>query len=46
MSEEERKIGLSLRAHVEAEERSRLDQYQKRAASAASELEDFLPNQR
>ena len=46
MSEEERKIGLSLRAHAEAEERSRLDQYQKRAASAASELEDLLPNQR
>jgi small subunit ribosomal protein S1 len=43
MSEEERKIGLSLRAHAEAEERSRLEQYQKHAANAASGLEDFRP---
>ena len=43
MNEGERKIGLSLRAQAEAEERSRLDEYQKRAASAASGLEDYLP---
>ena len=43
MNEAERKIGLSLKAFVEAGERSRLDEYQKRAAAASSILEDYLP---
>jgi small subunit ribosomal protein S1 len=43
MNEAERKIGLSLKAFVEAEEKGRLDEYQKRAATASSSLEDFLP---
>jgi small subunit ribosomal protein S1 len=43
MNEAERKIGLSLKAFVEAEERGRLDEYQKRAAAASSSLEDFMP---
>jgi len=43
MNEAERKIGLSLKAFVEAEERGRLDEYQKRAAAATSSLEDYLP---
>jgi small subunit ribosomal protein S1 len=43
MNEAERKIGLSLKAFAEAEERDRLDEYQKRAAAATSSLEDYLP---
>jgi small subunit ribosomal protein S1 len=43
MNEAERKIGLSLKAFVEAEERGRLDEYQKRATAASSSLEDYLP---
>src|SRR5580698_7921456 len=43
MNEAERKIGLSLKAFAEAEERGRLDEYQKRAAAASSSIEDFLP---
>jgi len=43
MNEAERKIGLSLKAFVEAEERGRLDEYQKRAAAASSSLEGYLP---
>jgi small subunit ribosomal protein S1 len=43
MNEAERKIGLSLKAFVEAEEKGRLDEYQKRAAAASSSLEDLLP---
>jgi small subunit ribosomal protein S1 len=43
MNEAERKIGLSLKAFVEAEERGRLDEYQKRAAAATASLEDYLP---
>ena len=43
MNEGERKIGLSLKAFMEAEERGRLDEYQKRAAAASSSLEDYLP---
>jgi small subunit ribosomal protein S1 len=43
MNEAERKIGLSLKAFVEAEEKGRLDEYQKRAAAASSSLEDYLP---
>ena len=43
MNEAERKIGLSLKAQADAEERSRLDEYQKRAAAASSSLEDLMP---
>jgi small subunit ribosomal protein S1 len=43
MNEAERKIGLSLKAQADAEERDRLDGYQKRAAAASSGLEDILP---
>ena len=43
INEAERKIRLSLKAHADAEERDRLDEYQKRAAAASSGLEDFLP---
>jgi small subunit ribosomal protein S1 len=43
MNEAERKIGLSLKAFVDAEERGRLDEYQKRATAASSSLEDYLP---
>ena len=43
MNEAERKIGLSLKAFMDAEERDRLDEYQKRAAAASSSLEDYLP---
>jgi small subunit ribosomal protein S1 len=43
MNEAERKIGLSLKALAEAEERIRLDEYQKRAAAASSGLDDSLP---
>jgi small subunit ribosomal protein S1 len=43
MNEAERKIGLSLKALAAAEERGRLDDYQKRASAASSSLEDYLP---
>jgi small subunit ribosomal protein S1 len=43
MNEAERKIGLSLKAHAGAQERSRMDEYQKRAAAASAGLEDILP---
>lgn len=43
MNEAERKIGLSLKAFQQDEERGRLDEYQKRAAAATSGLEDYLP---
>jgi small subunit ribosomal protein S1 len=46
MNEAERKIGLSLKAIAEAEERGRLDEYQKRAAAASASLEDFLPRRK
>jgi small subunit ribosomal protein S1 len=36
MNEAERKIGLSLKAQADAEERTRLDEYQKRATAASS----------
>ncbi|MCU1325691.1 MAG: ribosomal protein [Bryobacterales bacterium] len=45
MNELERKIGLSMRAHAEAEERSRLDEYQKRTATIASDLAKTDPEQ-
>jgi len=43
MNEAERKIGLSLKAQADAEERGRLDEYRKRAAAASSSLEEYLP---
>jgi small subunit ribosomal protein S1 len=43
MNEAERKIGLSLKAQADAEERNRLDEYQKRAVAASAGLEDILP---
>jgi len=43
MNEAERKIGLSLKAQADAEERSRLDEYQRRAAAASSGIEDLMP---
>lgn len=43
MNETERKIGLSLKAFAEEEERGRLDEYQRRAAAASASLEDYLP---
>ncbi|MCE0497794.1 MAG: 30S ribosomal protein S1, partial [Methylacidiphilales bacterium] len=43
MNEAERKIGLSLKAQADDEERTRLDDYQKRAAAASSSLEDYQP---
>jgi small subunit ribosomal protein S1 len=42
MNEAERKIGLSLKAQADEEERSRLDAYQKRAAAASSGLEGSM----
>src|SRR6266700_1477284 len=36
MNEAERKIGLSLKAQADAEERTRMDEYQKRATAASS----------
>ncbi|HWF09356.1 MAG TPA: 30S ribosomal protein S1 [Bryobacteraceae bacterium] len=42
MNEAERKTGLSLKAFAEEEERGRLDEYQKRAAAAATSLEHHL----
>lgn len=43
MNDAERKIGLSLKAQANAQERTRLDEYQKRAAAASSGLEEILP---
>jgi small subunit ribosomal protein S1 len=42
MNEPERKIGLSMKAVVAAEEKSRFDDYQRRAAAATSNLEGAL----
>jgi small subunit ribosomal protein S1 len=42
MNEVERKIGLSLKAQADEDERSRLDEYSKRAAAASSGLEDSI----
>jgi len=42
MNEGERKIGLSLKAQADADERSRMDEYQKRAAAASSGIEEGL----
>ncbi len=38
MNEQEKKIGLSLKAVVEEEERVRLDDYQRHAAAATSRM--------
>jgi small subunit ribosomal protein S1 len=41
MNEEEKKIGLSLKAVLEDEERTRLEDYQRHAAAATARLEQF-----
>ena len=41
MNEEEKKIGLSLKAVVDDEERTRLEDYQRHASAATSRLEQF-----
>jgi small subunit ribosomal protein S1 len=47
MNEAERKIGLSLRAQADAEEKTRLHEYQRQAAAASSSLsEGFVPRRR
>jgi small subunit ribosomal protein S1 len=43
MNEEERKIGLSLKAMADAEEHDRLGEYRRRATAAGSGLENLLP---
>jgi small subunit ribosomal protein S1 len=42
MSEAEKKIGLSLRALTEDEEKNRLEDYQRQAAAATSTIEEVL----
>jgi small subunit ribosomal protein S1 len=42
MNEAERKIGLSLRAVAEEEERTRLEDYQRQAAAATSTIEEVM----
>jgi small subunit ribosomal protein S1 len=42
MNEAEKKIGLSLRAAAEAEEKSRLEDYQRQAAAATSTIEEAM----
>ncbi len=42
MNEAERKIGLSMKALAAEEERSRFDDYQRKAAAASSNVEDFV----
>ncbi len=42
MNEAEKKIGLSLRAVADQEERGRLEDYQRQAAAATSNLEQFM----
>lgn len=43
MNEEERKIGLSLKAMADAEEFDRLEEYRRKAAAAGSGLENLMP---
>src|SRR5580693_173827 len=43
MNEEERKIGLSLKAMADSQEHDRLEDYRRRATAAGSGLEDILP---
>ncbi len=42
MNEAEKKIGLSLRALSEDEERNRLDDYQRQAAAATLTIEEVM----
>ena len=42
MNEAEKKIGLSLRAVAEEEERTRLEDYQRQAAAATSTIEEAM----
>ena len=42
MSEAEKKIGLSLRAVTDDEEKNRLEDYQRQAAAATSTIEEVL----
>jgi small subunit ribosomal protein S1 len=42
MNEAEKKIGLSLRAAAEAEEKSRLEDYQRQAAAATTTIEEVM----
>ena len=42
MNEAEKKIGLSLRAVAEDEERTRLEDYQRQAAAATSTIEEAI----
>jgi small subunit ribosomal protein S1 len=42
MSEAEKKIGLSIRAISDDEERSRLDDYQRQAAAATMTIEEVI----
>jgi small subunit ribosomal protein S1 len=42
MSEAEKKIGLSIRALGEDEERTRLEEYQRRAAAATLTIEEVI----
>jgi len=44
MNEEEKKIGLSLKAVLEAEEKNRLDDYQRHAAAATLRMDAFRKN--
>ena len=43
MNEEERKIGLSLKAMADSAEHDRLEDYRRRATAAGSGLEGLLP---
>ncbi len=43
MNEQERKIGLSLKAMADSEESQRLEDYRRRGAAASSGLEELLP---
>ena len=42
MSEAEKKIGLSLRALADDDERNRLEDYQRQAAAATTTIEEVL----
>ena len=42
MSEAEKKIGLSLRAVTEDEEKTRLEDYQRQAAAATTTIEEVM----
>jgi hypothetical protein len=43
MNEQERKIGLSLKAMADSQEHDRLEDYRRRATAAGSGLEGLLP---